>query len=371
VPWLLEHDGPALVTSTKGDIAGATRRWRDQLGEVLVWDPFNGGTMCWTPLEGCEDWGVALRQAHWLADAADEGADHGAARFWNEEAAKLLGPLLHAAALAGADMATVIRWLDRQSEDEPVDILRSDGAAAAQDQLDSILLLDPRNRSTNFMSAGHLLAAYRYPEVLATSQPGFRPAELVEGAHTLYLCASDDHQRLLAPLVKGILSAVLHSAKARARQRGEDGPLLRVLLDEVAQIAPLADLQRHIADARGQGIRFATFWQSVAQIHERYRAGAATILGSSTTKLYMGPVGDEQTRREITGLLGDEPDPGRPGDRRPVATPQELAQLDRDRAVLLAGANAPAMVRLDPYWEIKGVADRADRPRGGQPARWG
>src|SRR2546427_107547 len=29
IPWLLEHDGPAIVTSTKTDVLRATRAWRE------------------------------------------------------------------------------------------------------------------------------------------------------------------------------------------------------------------------------------------------------------------------------------------------------------------------------------------------------
>src|SRR3954453_8493752 len=69
IPWLLEHEGPAIVTSTKVDVVHATRAWRERLGRVVVWDPFTEGSVGWTPLAGCQDWSYALRQARWLADA--------------------------------------------------------------------------------------------------------------------------------------------------------------------------------------------------------------------------------------------------------------------------------------------------------------
>src|SRR5206468_12772936 len=63
IPWLLEHEGPAIVTSTKIDVVRATRRWREQLGRVTIWDPFGEESSPWTPLVGCEHWSYALRQA--------------------------------------------------------------------------------------------------------------------------------------------------------------------------------------------------------------------------------------------------------------------------------------------------------------------
>src|SRR4051812_23181346 len=98
IPWLLEHRGPAIVTSTKRDVLEATASARRKLGRVWVYDPFGADSAQWTPLAGCHEWSYALRQAQWLADATQEG-DSEIASYWRGEAAKLLAPLLHAAAL--------------------------------------------------------------------------------------------------------------------------------------------------------------------------------------------------------------------------------------------------------------------------------
>ncbi|MGH2741827.1 MAG: type IV secretory system conjugative DNA transfer family protein [Thermoleophilaceae bacterium] len=266
VPWTLEHEGPVVVTSIKLDLFHATSRARERKGAVYVWDSFAGASACWTPIGGCEDWGAALRQGHWLADAVGEG-EHPAARFWNSEASKLLAPLLHAAALAEQGMNTVLRWIDQQDEEGPAALLRDADDPAAAHQLEAVLGLDPRNRSTTFMSAGHLIEAYRYPEVLRTARPGFSAEEFLNGeANTLYLCASARHQRLLAPLIVAIASAVLERAKEGARSGDPCSPPLRLLLDETANIAPLADLPQQLSEAGGHGIRFATVWQSLGQM---------------------------------------------------------------------------------------------------------
>jgi type IV secretion system protein VirD4 len=354
VPWTLEHEGPAVVTSTKLDLFEATSRARAKRGAVRVWDPFAGASACWTPIDGCEDWGAALRQGHWLADAVGDG-EHPAARFWNSEASKLLAPLLHAAALAQQGMDTVLRWIDQQDENEPAALLRDADDPAALHQLEAVLGLDPRNRSTTFMSAGHLIQAYRYPEVLRTARPGFSAGELLNGeANTLYLCASARHQRLLAPLIVAIVSAILERAKERARDGNICSPPLRLLLDETANIAPLADLPQQLSEAGSQGMRFATVWQSLGQMRDRYYEAADAVLASSTAKLFMGPVTDDATRGYLGGALGEELRVH--GDHtswRPKAGPAELQQLDRDRALLINGNLTPAVIRVAPYWELR------------------
>ena len=359
IPWLLEHDGPAIVTSTKRDVYDATRAWRARLGRVDLWDPDSTDSACWSPLEGCREWAGALRQALWLADAVDHG-DHAAARFWNGEAAKLLAPLLHAAALEGETIEAVIGWLDQQQVEKPVEILEAAGAGPAQRQLSAIAGLDPRNRGTTYMSAAALLAAYRHPAVLATARSGFRPESFLDGgANTLYICSSSRRQRELAPLVVALLSSILEAAGARAAAHGPLSPTLRVLLDEAANIAPLAELPQHLSQAAGHGVRIATVWQSLAQMRERYRDGADSILANSTAKVWMGPITDNATRSYVEQLLGEQLHQER--DRhswRSKAGAQALQQLGDDRALLVSGSSAPAVVRLEPFWASRELSRR-------------
>jgi type IV secretory pathway TraG/TraD family ATPase VirD4 len=146
-----------------------------------------------------------------------------------------------------------------------------------------------------------------------------------------------------------------------------------VLLDEAANIAPLRQLPSHLSQAAGHGIRIATIWQSIAQIRHRYTTNADAILANSTTKLFMGPISDDATRQYVSRTLGDEPvdvgavpsrgatramPPNRT--RRPKAEPEMLRQLAPDRALLLDGRSAPAVVRLTPWWNDRELRQRAD-----------
>ncbi|MCW2992568.1 MAG: type secretory system conjugative transfer family protein [Conexibacter sp.] len=159
IPWLLEHDGPAIVTSTNRDVIDAAREARERAGRTWIFDPFGTESMAWSPLAGCETWSGALRQAQWLADASSDG-DSEIARYWRGEAAKLLAPLLHAAALGAHDMTTVLGWVDAQETRAVLTILSTAQADPARAQLKAISELDPRNRGTTYMSAGSVLAAY-------------------------------------------------------------------------------------------------------------------------------------------------------------------------------------------------------------------
>ena len=359
IPWLLEHDGPAIVTSTKRDVLDATRGWREKHGRVWVYDPFTEGSACWDPLEGCRDWSHTLRQSQWLADATQDGGSE-VASYWRGEAAKLLAPLVHAAALDDRPVDDVISWLDTQEAREPAAVLTAGGAVSAAKQLRSVVALDPRNRGTTFMSAGSVLAAYRFPPVLATARRGVSPAAFFDGApNTLYLVASERDQRLLAPLVVALLSSVLHGAA----ERGPLDPTLRVLVDEAANVAPLRELPRFLSQAAGHGVRLATIWQSLGQMRERYGPSSDTILANSTAKLFMGPITDEATRRALTDLLGEDAASGSGSGlaRGPKARAGALQQLADERALLVAGASPPAIVATRPWWRDRRLRTRASR----------
>jgi type IV secretion system protein VirD4 len=122
IPALLEWSGPVIATSVKADLIDATIAHRRDTGRVWVYDP----TGCtgipsarWSPLQACRTWAGAMRMAAWMAEAAQPRNDTVAdADYWYSQARKGLAPYLHAAAVTRQSMATVIRWIDTQEEDD-------------------------------------------------------------------------------------------------------------------------------------------------------------------------------------------------------------------------------------------------------------
>lgn len=348
IPWLLEHHGPAIVTSTKRDVLDATRTQREREGRVWIFDPFGVETTSWSPITGCEEWSYALRQAQWLADASSDG-DSEVARYWRGEAAKLLAPLLHAAAIDQLGIRDVLAWVDNQDARAPIRILGAADAKAPARQINAVAELDPRNRGTTYMSAGSVLAAYRYPETERATGDEFVPQRFLRAPRdTLYVIAAERDQRLLAPMLVALLSALIHEA-IESNTFMNSSCRLRVLLDEAANIAPLTDMPRMLSQAAGHGIRIATVWQSLAQMRERYHADADTILANSNAQLFLGPIADEITRAHALELTGSHAGVDSDGRRQPSPA-RALSQLTSGRALLIDGGRPPAVVRLDPYW---------------------
>jgi len=122
VSGILEWDGPAVLSSVKADLLGATHGWRSHLGHVHVYDPTASTgvtTAGWSPLDQAGTVLGAQRSARALCDAAPRGGVEGGMDFWLAQAEILLSGLLFVAHHAHRDMGAVCEWVllqDRPSE---------------------------------------------------------------------------------------------------------------------------------------------------------------------------------------------------------------------------------------------------------------
>lgn len=123
IPALLEWKGPVIATSVKSDLLAATITHRGSANrKVWVYDPTGSSgfkASGWSPLAVCTTWAGATRMAAWMAEAAQPRLDTVAdGDYWYSQARKGLAPYLFAAASSGADLATVVRWVDTQEQAE-------------------------------------------------------------------------------------------------------------------------------------------------------------------------------------------------------------------------------------------------------------
>jgi hypothetical protein len=128
---VLHYPGPVISTTTKADVFALTSGVRAGIGPVHVFNPQAIGnvpsTFCWSPLQGCEQQAVAIRRADAFAQAVSQkGVEDGT--FWSAKASDYLRAYFHAAALAGADMTVVARWVAGADPEAPEEILRAAGA---------------------------------------------------------------------------------------------------------------------------------------------------------------------------------------------------------------------------------------------------
>jgi len=393
VPAILEWQGPVLATSVKTDLVRDTLAWRERCGQVWLYDPAASTGLPssgWSPLSGASTWEGARRMAAALCGEARTGEGPADADFWYATAAKLLAPLLLAAAGAGLGMADVVRWVDEQEEDEVERILVCLGQPEALQAATASWRREERQRSSVYTTAETVLEAFADPAVASSSaRSDISPATLLDGgSHTLLVCAPAHEQRRLRPAFTALVSQVLLSAYERvARQHQPLAPPLLVVLDEAANIAPLADLDGLAATAAGQGIQLVSIWQDMAQVAARYGKRAATVVNNHRAKVILSGISDPTTLDHVSALLGEgeatqastttDAD-GRSSVTRAVS-PRRLAPADAIRRIrpgeglLVYGHLPPARLRLRPWFLEKDLARRA-RPRhpgsGGRLRRW-
>jgi type IV secretion system protein VirD4 len=323
IPNILAAPGAVVSTSTKPDVLRATAPARGLAGWPLLYDPSGSvdpppgvERVGWSPVVSSDRWESALVMADAMVQAAERGdtpsrsAGH---EHWAERATALLAPLLHAASLDGAPMSSVLHWVDRHKGHEPLRVLVShlgDGSPAT-DVLAGILATDEREQSGIWSTTSGVLGAYRSPAALASTQPPYLDADaFCSGTNTLYVCATGRQQRLLAPMVVGVLSDVRDAAYRRA-SLGRGTPPVLLALDEVANIAPIPDLPSMVTEGAGQGLLTLASLQDLSQARRRWGPEADAFPSLFGTTVVLGGIADLPTLEALSALAGHHEVPTR------------------------------------------------------------
>jgi type IV secretion system protein VirD4 len=398
VPNVLSACGAVVTTSTKPDVALATAPARRRVGECLLFDPRGGAgevataaglrPVGWSPVQGSLHWDGAALMAETMVRTCRPGQLLGEAAHWVERAQALLAPAFHAAALDEMPMPALLSLVDRREGRELRAILaRHDSPGAAHgtglalDALDGVLATDEREQSGIWSTAASVLSAYRSERALATaSLPSIDFDALVRGGDTLYICSSADGQRQAAPIVGGLLrdarAAAYEAAAAGALGVACRRPPLLLLLDEVANIAPLHDLPSLVAEGGGQGVVTLACLQDLSQAEARWGREGSGLLSIFNTKVIFPGIADVRTLEAVSKLGGmhevtavsssDGPRrTGLPGllgrrgpDRHTYSTRlvprlpvDRIASGEPGRVVCIDGAT-PSSVELRPWFEV-------------------
>ncbi len=422
VPAILGWEGPVVAASVKTDLVRDTLGWRRSCGRVWCFDP-GGATGLpaarWSPLPACATWSGARRVASDLTEVTRGPGTTADGEFWYATAAKLLAPLLFAAAQAGLDMGDVVRWVDTQEVAEVAGILEATGVPEALQAARATWQRDDRQRSSVYTTAETVLepfaaggsrppgadpaetppygtpavpfaASFEHP---AAGPGGVTPADvtaggldprdvdpaaLLLGSNTLYLCAPAHDQRRLRAVFCALVKQVLEAAFERSGRTGDplDPPLL-VVLDEAANIAPLAELDGLAATCAGHGVQLVTVWQDLSQITSRYGERGATVVNNHRAKIFLSGTSDPRTLDHASQLVGEEEllvpsvtkNPGGARTvttspvRRPLLAPEALRRLAPSTGVLVYGSLPPARLALRPWFDDPRLAERGGSGR--------
>jgi type IV secretion system protein VirD4 len=215
IPALLAHTGPAVSTSTKPDVARATRRARSRDGRTWVFDPTGAGhpaglePLRWSPVQSALAWDGALLIARAMTTNIGTGTTDRS--HWANRAQALLAPLLHAAAVHDKDMEHGGGLGDAPRPRRGRDPVggRALLKAGVRDTCSGCMNTEDRERSSIFSAAADALQAYTSEGALkAASDPNFDPAGVrpLRG-HRLHHAPAEE-QAAVAPIVCGLLAEI-------------------------------------------------------------------------------------------------------------------------------------------------------------------
>ncbi|HTW99209.1 MAG TPA: type IV secretory system conjugative DNA transfer family protein, partial [Acidimicrobiales bacterium] len=220
VPNILAANAAVLSTSTKPDVLNATAPARRRAGRCLLFDP--GGSVepprgvelaGWTPLDSSRSFDGALLLARAMTGAARPGADQGESAHWTERAGILVACLLHAAALEGEPITTVLSAVNRHDPGRALAVLDEHGADGPFDNLSGIVATDAREQSGIWSTASGVLSAYQSRAAVESALlPPIDPRRVVENGDTVYVVAGSDRQRQAAALVAGLVHDLRRAA---------------------------------------------------------------------------------------------------------------------------------------------------------------
>lgn len=376
VPAILGWEGPVVAASVKSDLLARTAAHRADKGRVHCFDP-TGVTgrpvTAWSPLPASRTWPGARRAASTLSEVGRAQAGTMTdGDFWYTTAARLLAPLLFAAATSGRAMADVVHWVETGEQNEVLDLLAATGVPEAMDAARSAFAKEERQLSSIVTTVETLLEPFA--GAAPRGAPELDPGDLLSGSDTLYLCAPAHDQRRLTPLFVGVLRSILDAAYDRVARTGRplDPPLL-VVLDEAANIAPVPDLDTLAATAAGHGIQLVTVWHDLAQISARFGPRATTVVNNHRAKLFLSGISDPSTLDYASHLIGDEElhlDATTAGGRagtsttrsptvRRLAPPDALRRVPPGSGVLVYGDLPPARLTLRTWFDDPWLRSRA------------
>jgi len=335
VPNLLNHGGSVVVTDPKGENFALTARHRRQrLGHSVVGlDPFGLADRLGLLDAEREAARAALNPLDLIDSASPDAADDAAmiadmlvvpqkggaeGSFWDDEAKALLAGLVLYVALTrvGSERSLPhVRELLTLAPDAFDDLLVTMGGhpnATVQRTSNRLRQKADRERSgvvSSAQSHTHFLDSPRMARVLGEST--FSPADLARGRLSVYLVLPPDRldtfSRWLRLVVATSLVAVTRARPDTVRPHTVDGGTQHArvlfLLDEFAQLGPMAPVRRAVSLMAGYGVQVWTFLQDLGQLRQTYPKDWETFVANTDVVQAFGTT-DQFTAEYLSKMAG-------------------------------------------------------------------
>lgn len=279
-----DAEGAVLVVTSHPALWQDSKDARAKLGPVLLYDPTHlcdtPARLHWSPTAGCEDKATAAARATALLTPVRPTARLDQAV--TETAETLLRSYLHAAAIDGRTVRHVHRWSQGTGVQEAVRTLRTNPKAAAGSagELEAALTAHAERRDIAQELTTRALSALSTVNIREACTPNRTDAlsldSFVAEGGTLYVVGESIEDPRTHPGAMPLLTALVSSVVERGRRMAERSssgrldPPLTLILDDVAAVAPFAQLPDLLADGRDRGLPTLALLRSREQARTRW-----------------------------------------------------------------------------------------------------
>ncbi len=403
IPNLLSYDGSVFVLDPKGENARATMRYRASikhpdkgLASVHCLDPWgltggkkkNGfdpklvrsrfnplGRLCLD-----ENAGDVATESAALASALVLPASGDGNRYFPDSARQLiegliayvvtdpekrqLADLLMVRSLLTGDLRATLEAM-KQTQKGP-DTIRSNASR--------MLILGDNKEFGAIVSTAMTETSFLDNPLLQDSLAAIPENQLDfsgwrgEAPMSVYVCLPAPYFQTFNRWLRLIVTAALD--EMMRHQRPPAKPVM-FMLDELATLGRLDQVENAIGLARGYGIQMWSIFQDVGQIKGTYGARWSSFVGNAGLRMFFGTQ-DYETGQLVSDMIGDETVEIRRSNGnggvdlqhhgRRLLMPDEVMRMRPDNMVAFIAGERPVVVRRVPYWNEKDK-DRWDDPR--------
>lgn len=435
IPAAQTAPGALVVTTNEATILDAIASARRPMGRIWVFDPL-GRThwpepMVWDPVAGCEDAERATARggAFCMGVQSATVRSSGNEAFFADTARTAMEAMLHAAALDGRGISDVLSWglamgetvaaprsIIEQSTSEFAETLWARALVGVAEGADDTVA---STRTTLQRHIKPLLrrSVLRWVDPAVASQYAaqrrarieeeggdssrimdpvvFDPYAFVRSTDTLVLVSDDNAPSDVSPLCSMIFQEVMDAVKTIAplteHQRIE--PPMRVVGDEIANVAPIPKLPSMSTEVRKLGVQLILAFQDDLQATSRWgEADGMKMLNQMGLEIILPGVKSKSTLERFSAMSGsvdvilrnDNVDAstghrqssGLSMQERVALRPDEIRKMADGTALVIYRNVEPFMMRMLPWWERKNGAalseaaksEARDRAARGQAA---
>jgi len=319
IPNLLDHPGSVVVTDIKGENHAVTRTYRETLGRVIAFAPFDPtlGGDGYNPLDFIRTFTPKeVDDARMIAEmlVAPDGKE---ANHWEREARTLLtGLLLHVALERKPQERNLHRvrallMRDRSGFEAVIDAMAQSPHIVISTIGRGFSQKEDKERGAVISTAQSRLEPFDSPLLqAATNHSSFRMEDLKRETLSLFIIIPPEYVAVYQPVLR-LMVGLATAAMTREAKRPKHPVLF--LLDELPALGHMRPIEDGIGYLAGYGATLWLFVQDLDQLQKTYVKWRSMIANCAVRQAFN--VQDTQTAELLSGMLGQRTVRTRSGSR--------------------------------------------------------